>query len=278
MSRFLPSFILVCLTVFSGFAQSTGKIRGSRNVTTQTTEIKTFNKLIVEDDFRLNIRQGDKAAVEIDADDNLHAVIDFKVDDSGTLTFKKNQKITSSKSLDITVVFKDSLTSIELKESAQLTTLKSLKLKNLDLKTKESTKAFLKIEADTINFKTAGKSRTDLNITAKRITAEMNDNSHLKAFLNTTDIDFNLLQRANLKLAGTNTGALNIKADNFVILKGDLLKTKTCKIVTEGRTDIKIHVEESLEIDASGNTETDVFGTPKVTLNTFDDKAILRKK
>ena len=148
MKTKLHLIALICLISYSSFSQSTEKIKGSRNVTTQITEIEAFNKLVVGDHFKINLKQGDLPSVQIDTDDNLHDVITFNVQE-GSLSFKTNKRITSSKKMEITVIYKDSLNSIELKENAELTGNSTIKANNLVIKAKASTKAYLTIEADT---------------------------------------------------------------------------------------------------------------------------------
>lgn len=277
MSKQLPSIILAFLTVFTVFSQSSEKVKGNRIVTTKTTKIEKFNKLIIKNNFKLNIKQGDQTAIEISTDENLHEVIAFNIDDSGSLSFKKNKRITSSKAMDITVIFKDSLNVIELKENAQLTSIETLKLQNFTLKTKESSKVFLTIEADTLTYNSAGKSKAQLNVKANTISLKMNDNSNLKALFTASTIKMNLLQRANAKIEG-NTDVLDIKADNNALLKADLLEAKNCNIFTEGKTDIHIQTIEKLTVEVTGTSEIYIYGRPKIDLINFDDAAILRKK
>lgn len=276
MKTKLHLLILTCLITVSGFSQSTEKIKGSRNVTTQTTEIDAFNRLVIGDNFKINIQQGALPSVQLHTDDNLHDVIAFNVQE-GSLSFKTNKKITSSKKMEITVIFKDSLNIIELKESAQLTGTSTLKVKDLVLRTKESSRAYLTLEAETFNYIAAGKSKAELNVTAKESVIDMSDNSNLKALINAKTVSIDMLQRADAKLEG-DTDQLIIKVDNSTTLEAQKLTANTCNLITEGRADVHIEASKNLIIEASGTTETYIYGSPKIELNKFDDDAILRKK
>lgn len=59
MKTKLHLLILTYLVTFLSFSQSTEKIKGSRNVTTQITEIDAFNRLVISDNFKINIKQGE---------------------------------------------------------------------------------------------------------------------------------------------------------------------------------------------------------------------------
>ena len=194
-------------------------------MTTQITEIDAFNRLVISDNFKINIKQGELPSVEINTDDNLHDVITFNVQE-GSLSFKTNKRITSSKAMEITVVYKDSLNIIELKEDAQLTSTSTIKVKDLVLRTKESSKIYLTIEAENFNYIAAGKTKAELNITAKTVVLDLSDNSKIEALINSETITIDMLQRANAILEG-DSNELTIKVDNSAILKAEKLITKT---------------------------------------------------
>ena len=276
MKTKLQLLILTCLITFSGFSQSTEKIKGSRNVTIQTTEIDAFNSLVIGDNFKINIKQGELPSVEVNTDDNLHEIIEFSVLE-GSLKFKTNKRITSSKTMEITVIFKDSLNIIELKEDAELTSISTIKVKDLVLRTKESSKAYLTIEADTFKYIGAGKTKAELNVTAKSTNLDLSDTTRIEALINSETVAIDMLQRANARLEG-DINELTIKTDNSSVLKAEKLTTKTCNLITEGRADVHVEASKDIIIEASGSTETYIYGNPKIGLKKFEDEAILRKK
>ncbi|WP_083678293.1 GIN domain-containing protein [Lacinutrix venerupis] len=276
MKTKLHTLILICLISFSAFSQSTEKIKGSRNVTTQTTEIDAFNRLVIDNDFEINIKQGDVPSIQVRTDDNLHEVIQFAVNE-GSLSFKTNKRITSSKAMEITVIFKDELNIIELKENAQLSTISPINVTDLILRTKESAKVFLTIEAENFQYVAAGKTKAALNITSKSTILDLSDNTGIEALINSDAITVDMLQRANARLEGDATD-LNVNIDNSSVLKAEKLTVKNCTLHTEGRADAHIEASKNLIIEASGTTETYIYGSPKIELKTFEDEAILRKK
>lgn len=179
--------------------------------------------------------------------------------------------------MEITVVYKDSLNIIELKEDAQLTSTSTIKVKDLVLRTKESSKIYLTIEAENFNYIAAGKTKAELNITANTVVLDLSDNSKIEGLINSETITIDMLQRANAILEG-DSNELTIKVDNSAILKAEKLITKTCNLITEGRADVHIEASKDIVIEASGTTETYIYGSPKIEINKFDDDAILRKK
>ena len=100
MKQLILTFLIALAFVSLGTAQDDGKIKGDRNVTIKQTDIEPFNRIIVGEDFNVEIVYNSKASVEVEADDNLHEYIKFSVND-GVLTFQTTLKITSSKKMAI---------------------------------------------------------------------------------------------------------------------------------------------------------------------------------
>ena len=99
-------FIIGCIS--TGLSQSKEKIKGDREVTSKETKLNAFNRIIVGEDFKIDIIEGTQASVFVETDDNLHDIIKFDVKDS-TLTFNTSHKITSSKKINIKSNFNNSI-------------------------------------------------------------------------------------------------------------------------------------------------------------------------
>jgi len=276
MKTKLHLLILTFIITLTGFSQSSEKIKGSRNVTSKTTEIEPFNRIVIGNNFKINLQQGELPSVQIDTDDNLHDVITFNVLE-GSLNFETNKKITSSKKMEITIIFRDSLNIIELKEDAELTGSSTIKVQDLILRAKESTKAFLTIEAENFQYIGEGKTKAELNITAQSTVLNLNNNTAIEALVNSKTIAIDMLQRTNARLEG-DTDKLIVNIDNSSTLKAEKLTTKTCNLNAKGRADAYIEVTKNFIIEASGTTETYIYGSPKIELKKFENDAVLRKK
>lgn len=276
MNHSISVTILTLLTVFTSFSQKKEKIKGSRNVTSIITEIDPFDRLVIGEAFNIKLMQGPNNAVQINTDDNLHKIIEFVVQE-GSLKFNSKKRITSRKKLDITVIFKDSLSNIELKGDAELSSLAALHLSNITLVTKESSKAYLTLKADLFKLVGSNKSKVELNVTANKANLELNDNSTTEALINASEINVDLYQRANARIDG-DTKNLLIRADNTTTFKGEKLTADNTTLITEGRAKVSIDIKSTLSIEASGDSETYLFGTPKIEMLKFEDRAALFKK
>jgi hypothetical protein len=86
-----------------------------------------------------------------------------------------------------------------------------------------------------------------------------------------------MYQSTFAKIEG-DTDELELRLDNSSKFKGSKLTAKNCLLTIETKASAEIEVTKSLTIEASGSTETSIYGSPKIDLKTFQDEAVLRKK
>ena len=275
----MKNSILLLLIVFSfslaSFAQDIEKIKGDRNVTIEQTYIDGFKKIVVSEDFSVELFYNKKPSVEIETDGNLHEHIDIKVIDS-VLTITSSREIRSKK-LNIKVNYGDAFSDIEVKDNGEVRSLTSLELGNSTLKTSGSARAYLNIKANSFNFVSTEKAKVKLNVTATNVAVEISDNTKMDALINATEVKMDLYQRANAVIEGTITN-LNLRADNNSQLNGTNFTTTTCTVLAELDCNVYLEVLDAITIDASGASEIYLFGNPKITINTFTGTVKLQKK
>ncbi len=276
MNKKIILLLLINLTILSGHSQKKQKIKGSRNVTNVITEIDPFQRIVIGDDFEIKLTQGLTPSVEINADDNLHDVIEFSVQD-GSLKFNKTKRIVSNKTLEIIVTAVESLNTIELKDDGEISDLSAIKSDNLTLITKGSSKAFLTLKTDLFKLVNGDKSSNRLNVTADKVTLELSENSKTEALINATDLEIDMYQRSTAKIEG-DTDNLELRLDNNSRFTGKKLTSADCALSLETRAEASVEATKTLTIEASGSTETYIYGNPKIDLKKFEDNAILRKK
>jgi len=264
------------LLTSSGFSQNKEKIKGNRSITNRITNIDAFSRLVFGENFKITLVQGCDPSVEISTDDNLHEVIDFAVL-NGSLKFNTTRRIASNKALDIRVIYTDALKAIELSDESEITSATTLKIDTLKLSTSQSSKAFLNLKTNSFTYTTNGKSKSELNVMTDSANLKLNDNSDLEALINASSISIDLHESADAKIEGE-TNSLSAFVDNSSKLNAENLTTKNCTLTVKEKADAKIEAEDSLTIDVYGDTETIIYGKPKITLKNFQDNAILRKK
>lgn len=272
--------VILMLFVLCGnlvvFAQSDTKIKGDRNVTIKQTYIDDFNALVINGDFPVEVIYNSRPSVEIEADDNLHNVIDFQVID-GVLTFTETMKITSKKKLQIRINYGDNLSHIEANADSEIRSLTSMELNNVTLKTDNDSRVYLNINATSFKYEGFGKSKIRLNLNADTTDIILNDNTKFDGLIVSKASKFNLYQRADALVEGS-TDNLSIITDNSSKFNGTKFNAKSAKVNALINSDIYTNISDSLALEISGNSEVYLYGSPKIDLMTFTDTAKLQKK
>ncbi len=268
--------MLLIATVPTVLSQSTEKIKGDRNVTIKQTYIDDFETLIIDGDFTIEVVYNSKPSVEVEADDNLHEVIQFSVVD-GVLSFVQTIRITSKKKLSITVNYGDMLKNIEVKGNGEIRSLTSMELGDVTLKTSDNSRAYLNINARTFDYKSYGKSKTRLNLTTDSTMVELSDTSKLDALIKSKVADFDLYQRSDAAIEGVSDSSV-IRVDNSSNFTGAKFNVKNVDATLEDNSDITISVEDNISINASGNSEVYLYGNPTITITKFEGTSKLQKK
>lgn len=269
------SILLILCVLMSTLSIAQDKVKGSRVLSTNTTDINAFNRLLLTEDFEVKLVKSETAAVKIVTDENLHDYIQI-IDKDSTLTLKTTAKLRYKKQ-EITVFFTDALNIIELKEDAEVFSENSLKFTDLTLVTSDNSKAFLTVECTLIKHINEGKARNKLNITADNVTLELNDDSKLEALINASKIEADLLESASAQIEG-DAKDLDLNVDNSSDFNAEKLSVKDINITTLNRAEAKVNASSDLNINASGSSEIEIYGSPKINIDSFEDNAVLKKK
>ena len=269
------TLLLILCALISTLSLAQEKVKGSRVLSTNTTDINPFNRLLLTEDFEVKLVKAETAAVKIVTDENLHDYIQI-IDKDSTLTLKTTAKLRFKKQ-EVTVFYTDVLNTIELKEEAEIFSENSLKFTDLTLVTSENSRAFLTVECTMIKHINEGKARNKLNITADNVTLELNGDSKIEALINASKIEADLLESADAQIEG-DAKDLDLNVDNSSEFNGEKLSIKDINITTLNRAEAKVNASSDLNINASGTSEIEIYGSPKINIESFEDNAILKKK
>lgn len=274
MKKQFLSVLLILITSFT-FAQKKAKAKGSRVISTNKTTVATFNRLVLNESFDVKLVKADSSRVDIVTDNNLHEYIKITSTDS-TLSLETTAKLLK-KQLQITIYYTKALNTIELSENAKLSATHSLKFDNLTLTASDNSKTDLTIESPLFKLNNNDKARTKLNLTANEATLELNNTSKVEALVNATILYVDLLENADANLQGI-TENLTVTADTNAYYKGESLVATQATLTTLGRAKANVDVSSNLIIHASGTSNIQIYGNPKISIETFADNAVIRKK
>ena len=153
-------FLMLIITAFSFSLQAQkndkyddkDRIEGSGNVITKDITVKSFDELDASGVFNLQLSQGDKETLRIEADDNLMDL--FIVENDGStlkISMKKNSNFNSKKQLKVYVTFK-TLKSMELSMVGGTSSDEKLKFADLKLKNQSVGSVNLNMTLQTLNL------------------------------------------------------------------------------------------------------------------------------
>ena len=272
MKHFI-AILFVLITTSSTFAQ---KLKGSRAVTITQKEIGEFQNLEVGDNLEVFLVRGDKSAVEIEADDNLHDAIAVEVS-AGTLRIGVKQEIGSFKKFSVRVTYTNALTLIVAKGTTNFTALTELALDNITIKTFEGSKFFAAVTAKKFMLMANDKSKIEMNLKSDAATVELSKSATLKALISAAKLTFDMYQKSDATIEG-DVIDMKLRLDNNANFTGKNLTAKNVQLATEDYAAGSIIASAKAVIAAGGKSEIQLYGEPKIEITKFADSALLQKK
>lgn len=274
MKKYAALFLLLCFTIAT--AQKKEKIKGSKIVTVESRSIADFERLEIEDNLEINLERGEKAALKIEADENLQDGIKVEERD-GTLRIYSTKNATSYKKLLVRLTYTAALRQIMAKGETKVTAIQELLLPSMNLESTDNAALFMNINTTNFEYKANDKVKAELNIKAEKCRLELSKNATVKALINATDLQIDQYQKSEAKIEGDATTA-TIRLDNNATLTANKLTLKNVTLVAEGYTTSSVNASSTITISASTKAEVQLIGNPKIELKQFSDEAKLIKK
>lgn len=266
--------ITIFLISFSAIAQT--KIKGNRNVITNTIELDYFSKIELNDKIEVVLNQSNENKIVLEADENLHDVLDADVKD-GTLILSLNKRITRSKRFNITLYAED-LDQITLNDDSELEASGRLELFNLDLVL--NNKSDIKLEnlrTEFLRIDAAEKAKANLIIKTDSLSVDTKESARLKLDVVTQGAIFNYDGSSTVEAVGK-TENLTLNATDNAAFKGAEFISDTVVLNALNKTDTYVNAKNFIEIDAKNKAEIYLFNKPEITLRTFQDNVSLYKR
>jgi hypothetical protein len=270
------ALLLLLLVAPLAFAQKE-KIKGSRNVTSSAKEIADFDNIEVEDNLDVFLQQGDKAELEIEADDNTHDAIIIS-STGGTLRISTSKDVTSTKKFSVKITYTSSFKVLVAKEDTNVTALTDLKLDDFTSKISGSAKLFANVRAKVFTLMANDKAKAELNIVSENSTIELSKTSQLKALISAPKLKVDMYQKAIATIEG-DVNDLKLRVDNNTNFTGKNLLAKNADVIAEGNANVSIAVSGIAGIAASGKSEIDLHGEQsKIEIRKFTESSSIRKR
>ncbi|RTY83785.1 DUF2807 domain-containing protein [Flavobacterium sp. GSP27] len=275
MKKYTVILLLLVSTTLL-FAQKKEKIKGSKTVTVEQREVGNFEALLVEDNLEVHLERGEKTALKIEADDNLHGIISLDLKDN-TLRIYTTKSAVNYKKMIVRVTYTNELNLITAKDESTVNAIQELLLNTITLKAYDASKLFVNVNATDFLLQADDKSKIELNLKSENSTVELSKNATLKALVTTIDLKVDLYQKSAATLEGNATN-MRIRLDNNASFTGNKFNTKNADIITESYSNCSLFVETAVIIDAAGKSEIQLLGSPTIEIRKFTDEAQLAKK
>ena len=274
--RLFTSLIILLLSTTLVFSQKAEKIKGSKVVTSSIQQVKPFTMIEVEDNIEIYLEKGVKSEIKIEADDNLHDVINLKVENN-ILIISTSKEIQGFKKLTVKVTYTNDLNLITTKDESIVTAIQEIILDTITFKSLDKSKLFLNVNAGNFNLLADDKSKIELNLKSETAFVELSKNSSLKALINSSELKCDLYQKSSAILEGDSDNSI-IRIDNLAELNAIKFNSKTSDLTIEGKASCSLLVENNFILDANDNTEISIYGNPKIEIRKFSGEAKLLKK
>jgi hypothetical protein len=280
MNKKITLLVLLCISFSTLISQE--KIKGNKNITTVKTDLKAFSKVVIQNDFKVNLQKSDSPAVEIETDENIHdAIIVSEMNE--TLTISTSKKIRASKKLLITIHYNQPLEVLTVKDDAEVASVTTLKTPNFTLNIDDYAKAELTIQSDDFTLKNGNKSRiplrskSKLTVDSKKAHLFFNESSNTDLAINNDSLKVIMSDRSTVNISGT-VNFLEATTSDSSDFEGKDLNVKSVETTVKGSSNFVIMAIDSINLNASEKGKTEVYGSPKITLSKFTDTSKLFKK
>ena len=268
-------FTLLFLTSIT-VAQKKEKIKGSKIVTVSVKETPSFENIEINDNFEVFLVKGEKASIEIEADDNLHDIINYEVA-GGTLRITSLRDVSGAKKFAIRINYTSELKLITAKNESSIHALADLELDNITIKNYDNSRSFLNVKANYFALVLNDKSEAEINVKAENTSVELSKNTELKALINSPELKLDMYQKSLATIEGKSKNA-KIRIDNNSLLIAKKLDIYNLDLTSENYAKCSVNVSNMLILVASGKSEIDLLGESKIQIDKFTNNAILSKK
>ena len=272
-------YLSIIALIFSSsmlLAQKAEKIKGSRVVTSSVKEIKSFNAIEVEDNLEINLEKGDKNEIKIEADANLHDIINFNLQDE-ILIISTSKEAQNFKKLAVKVTYTNDLNLVTTKDESVINAIQEIILDNITFKTLNKSKLFLNVNAANFILQADDKSKIELNLKGENAFIELSKNTSLKALINSANLKCDLYQKATAALEG-DANTTTLRLDNSAELTARNFNSKNTDVSIEGSASCSLLAKNTIVIDATDKTEIELYGSPKIEIRQLAGEAKLFKK
>lgn len=275
MKKITLLFLLV-LTSSLTYGQKREKVKGSKIVTVSIKSLEGFQNIDIQDNLEVYLVKADSASLEIEADDNLHEIINYNIIGK-TLRINALKDFYGAKKVAIRVNYTGDLKTITVKHNSAIHALADLELDNITVMNYDNSRSFLNVKSNFFTIMLNDKSEAELNLKANNTTIEVSKDAELKALIASQEVKIDLYQKAKATIEG-DAATVKVRLDNNANLFAEKLIISKLEITSESSSKARVNVKKNIKISAAGKSEIELLGEPKIEIEKFTNSTILYKK
>jgi hypothetical protein len=257
--------------------QQLPKIKGSGIVTLEEVELTdAFDRIDIDGDFDIELRQGSSNQYTIETDDNLIAVVTFQVENN-TLKISGTHRIVKKKRLEI-ILTVSALTEIHLNNEASIKGDRLITGTNLLLTVGKGSKFDLDLAyTEAINIELFSDADGTLKTKSQKNKITLDGRATLKMYALVDTLESQLSDTSKLTLDGiVNDTKLTLSGSAKLSAKEVLLTT--ADITLSDSSDAYMNVKEAITLYAQDTAVLELYGDPTIAVNGLKNKAKILKK
>ena len=259
------------------FSQQKEKVKGSKIVKLEQKQVENFESIEVEDNLEVFLVKGKECGLEIEADDNLIEFVEYKLTGKN-LRISTSKDLSSYKKLSVRITYTDTFNLVITKDETNVTALSDIVLNTITFKCYDYSKLFLNARTKDFTLMANDKSKVELNLNSDKTTIDISKSAYIKGLISSIDMRFDMYQKSSAEVEGDIIN-LKLRLDNNTEFIGKKLIAKNALLETNGYSKNSITISNIATIDASGNSEIELYGEPtKIEINRFTESASLLKK
>lgn len=259
------------------FSQQKEKVKGSKIVKLEQKQVENFESIEVEDNLEVFLVKGKECGLEIEADDNLIEFVEYKLTGKN-LRISTSKDLSSFKKLSVRITYTDTFNLVITKDETNVTALSDIVLNTITFKCYDYSKLFLNARTKDFTLMANDKSKVELNLNSDKTTIDISKSAYIKGLISSIDMRFDMYQKSSAEVEGDIIN-LKLRLDNNTEFIGKKLIAKNALLETNGYSKNSITISNIATIDASGNSEIELYGEPtKIEINRFTESASLLKK
>lgn len=237
-----PIFIVLLTSVLlTGCFDRWIGIEGNYNVTDETRQLATFNRVINEGDFDVYIIQDGQSEVTLEAESNLIPSIRTRIEGSA-LVIDTRDNLRNNFPMKLYVHIAD-IQEVKLSGSG-IVHAENLEAEDIEVKISGSGDIFFSGTADAVECDISGSGSMDIGLNANEIKADISGSGDMEFWGTATNGHFNI------------SGSGSIRAYELLL--------KACNAKISGSGDIYVSVEDYLDVNISGSGSIYYLGNPVV--------------